>query len=328
MPDARIQRDIPGIGRTGDIIVTTDDGRAFLGRTLTDDEMEGLRRHRASLTLFKAAIPWLDGPTSPKPPERANAFLRLVREDTYQGGEPYTDWELLVDIRGIPVCPGSPGQPHAQKGDILREEGDDDLTPFLLRREGREVASPEWWQVRHLFAGLRGEPADPQPSGDGADQGAAALFARYRALASTTGPGVVFHAEAAVPGTRIRPGDFVLLLRAGTERKVEASGPAIVSRVPRAQLAAADGGMEDGRLRPIHTSKIGAWAPETVVRVCRTKLAKPQRPNWKDSTSPLIIVRPLVATVSAPIQATSDEAALFELLHQVGGRMPTGGADA
>lgn len=43
----------------------------------------------------------------------------------------------------------------------------------------------------------------------------------------------------------------------------------------------------------------------------------------KDSTSPLIIVRPLIAPVSEPIEATSDDAALFELLASVGGKMPT-----
>jgi hypothetical protein len=51
-------------------------------------------------------------------------------------------------------------------------------------------------------------------------------------------------------------------------------------------------------------------------------LRRRQNPHWKDETSPLLIIRPLVAAVSWPISAGSDEAAIFELVAQVGRRMP------
>jgi hypothetical protein len=43
----------------------------------------------------------------------------------------------------------------------------------------------------------------------------------------------------------------------------------------------------------------------------------------KDSTSRVVILRPLVSTVSSPIQASSDEAAAFELLYQVSRGVPS-----
>ena len=42
-----------------------------------------------------------------------------------------------------------------------------------------------------------------------------------------------------------------------------------------------------------------------------------------DHTSPLYILRSLVSPVSEPIQSSTDDAAIFELLYQVGGLMPS-----
>jgi len=102
--------------------------------------------------------------------EQTNLKLRLVRESEYEGGEPYRDWELLVDAPEIPASGRySASPPHAIVGDTLREELDEDgLTPFQLRRKGRRIGNPEWWQVRHLFEGVRTglEPGGPPPSAE------------------------------------------------------------------------------------------------------------------------------------------------------------------
>ena len=41
-----------------------------------------------------------------------------------------------------------------------------------------------------------------------------------------------------------------------------------------------------------------------------------------DATSPILIIRPLHSPVGEPIEATSDESALFELIYSTGARMP------
>ena len=78
-------------------------------------------------------------------------------------------------------------------------------------------------------------------------------------------------------------------------------------------------------LRVLHV----CWNPEyntseRQLREMRKSLRRRQGPKWKDSTSPLLIVRPLVAPVSEPIEAGSDVGALFELLKATGCRMPEG----
>jgi hypothetical protein len=84
-----------------------------------------------------------------------NAHVRLLKADTYQDGEPYRDWELLRDCPEIPATRYKAEPPHGVAGDVLREERDeDDLTPFRLKRDGRTIGSPEWFQVRHLFDGI------------------------------------------------------------------------------------------------------------------------------------------------------------------------------
>ena len=94
----------------------------------------------------------------PKPKTRAtqNRHLRLKFDGEYDNGDPYKDFELLVDAPEIPVTRVSDVTPmHAIKGDVLRERPDNNLTPLELRRGHRKIADPEWWQVRHLFADLK-----------------------------------------------------------------------------------------------------------------------------------------------------------------------------
>jgi hypothetical protein len=48
----------------------------------------------------------------------------------------------------------------------------------------------------------------------------------------------------------------------------------------------------------------------------RKYLSNGQARNGNDATSPLFILRPYVSDVSAPIEASSDAEAIFELLYQ------------
>jgi hypothetical protein len=51
-------------------------------------------------------------------------------------------------------------------------------------------------------------------------------------------------------------------------------------------------------------------------------VGNPRSQQAKDDTGDLFILRPLHAPVSEPIRASTDDGAIFELLAQVGGRMP------
>jgi hypothetical protein len=75
----------------------------------------------------------------------------------FKSATPYLEYELLVDAPEVPATRSVSASPrHAIAGDVLLLQ-DDDLTPVQLRRGGRRIGDPEWWQVRHLFDGL----ADP-----------------------------------------------------------------------------------------------------------------------------------------------------------------------
>jgi hypothetical protein len=263
----------------------------------------------------------------PKAPEKSNKYLRLKGEHTYSSGDPFTDWELLVDVPEIPVTRTSDVSPmHAIKGDVIREDYDDELTPFELRRGGRRIGDPEWWQVRHLFVGIKNHEPDGIEIDDGApSHHEAPTLRRLHCLC----PGQrkryahVLLATALIPGTPVRAGDFLTFSTGHSQRTDPDVNGAVVLRVPRAQLPTVEEHFD--ALRVLHVQFNPEYSSAHArLREMRTYLARRPNPRWKDSTSPLVIVRPLVAPVSEPIHATSDDAALFELLCQVGGRMPTG----
>ena len=132
----------------------------------------------------------------------------------------------------------------------------------------------------------------------------------------------LFLAESPIPDTCVRQGDYLTYTTYGKVAEPLLRG-AVAVRVPRAQLATVEAHFDC--LRVLHVQ----WNPDygteaEQLRKMRQSLRRRQNPKWKDSTSPLLIVRPLVAPVSEPIEATSDDAALFELLCQVGGKMPPG----
>jgi hypothetical protein len=94
-------------------------------------------------------------------------------------------------------------------------------------------------------------------------------------------------------------------------------------RVPRAQFRAVGEALDRDVFRVLHVSfhPEHSSAAEQLAKG-QEYLLRRQNPKWRDSTSAVIVIRPLVAPVSEPIHATTDDAALFELLCQVGGKMP------
>ena len=248
-----------------------------------------------------------------------NQFLRLKFDGEYNNGEPYKDFELLVDVPEIPITRVQGLTPmHAAKGDVLREESDDQLTPFELRRNGRRIGDPEWWQVRHLFEGLKGERighVDPDV------REAKRLFPlgpkRMWKEATTWGdPELgfiakgVFRASESVAGTMIRLGD--LIVHAYEEKSFSLFFCGAVTRLPRAEMSAF--AKQVTTLRFLGSSYRGDT--KSAREELREYLRRAGR-RGRDDTSKILIVRPLVSPVSSPIHANNDAEAIFELLYQV-----------
>ncbi len=250
-------------------------------------------------------------PKPPEPPARANAYLRLKGEHQYSSGDPFTDWELLVDVPQIRATRTQGANPmHAAKGDILREEPGDALTPFELRRGNVRIADPEWWQVRHLFGGLREDPAPVSRHSKPGD-----LSQRLNRCIPHTAE--VRHsawmATQAIPEAGIRPGDFLVQLHRGTLTKQDAAAiRRPFARVPRRAFQALLENIEG-----LEMVRQGDWSHDLA-----TYLNHKRARRGRDGTSPLIIFRELVAPVSEPIRATSDDAAIFELILSTGCGMP------
>lgn len=253
-------------------------------------------------------------PAPPEPAPRANAYLRLKGEHQYSSGDPFTDWELLVDVPQIRATRTQGANPmHAAKGDILREEPGDTLSPFELRRGNVRIADPEWWQVRHLFEGLREDPA-PVPPDTRQEDDSRSLD---RCIPQEAGvEHYAWVATQAIPEVGLRPGDFLVQLRRCNLTKQDAAAiRRPFERVPRRAYQALLENIEN-----LEMIRRGDWRHNLA-----SYLTSGPARRGRDDTSPLIIFRELVAPVSEPIDANSDEAAIFELLCQVGGRMPSSG---
>ncbi len=284
---------------------------------------------RKALAAIKNVV---DGTRTPgKPPvksETQNKYLRLKGDFKYDNGNAYVEWEFLVDVPEIPVTRLQGASPmHAAKGDVLREDDDDELTPFELRRDGRRIGDPEWWQVRHLFAGIKND-SDVSERNVALSPTVAYLrsLVPHRVWSAIgrdhfgyVGLHAALLARASVPGTPILKGDIVLQLSGpGNREPPGLRGQRI--RVPRQCLATVADHLTSLTALEMAGSR-GVW--QHTLEKLEANLRARQKPAWKDATSPLLVVRSLVGPISEPILATSDDAALFELLARVGGRMPT-----
>jgi hypothetical protein len=241
---------------------------------------------------------------------KQNRFLRLKGEHEYSDGDPYRDWELLQDVLSIPASGRGDIHPrHAIKGDVLRELDDDELTPFQLRRDGRRIGDPEWWQVRHLFEGMEGceEPKRGEASCPYLREVRRVLPEGPESIGSTA-----FVATRAVPCIGLRKGEVLIniqwnsVIKLGPKHREKISGQ--VHRVPRHLYQ--DLAREVDALQQVGEGFLG---PEGL----RSYLRNGKAQKGRDATSRILILRPLISPVSEPIQATSDDEAVFELLYQV-----------
>ncbi len=264
------------------------------------------------------------GATGKKPEPRAteNRYLRLKFEGQYNNGDPYNDFELLVDAPEIPATKSAVEPRYAIKGDVLREHDHDEPTPFALRRDGERIGDPEWWRIRHLFVGL-GQDDRPEleevgvlgalraliPEGPRKEESGSLLW--YDA----------YYATEEIDATPIREGDFLLKARLTGGRFSKAERDAIrgsVMRVSRSLFPKI--AQHVASLRFIESS----WDldAECVHERFQKYLGNRAALRAADDTSPVLIIRPLRSHVGELIHASSDDSALFELIYSTGGRMP------
>ncbi len=135
----------------------------------------------------------------------------------------------------------------------------------------------------------------------------------------------VFYATETIEGTRIRQCDF--LLDRGVSRKLNGKERASIRgaallQMPRSMYPAL--AEHTGSLRFLEGGH-ERWESTATFRL-RSYLTRPMVLKAADDTSPIYILRGLRSPVSTPIEATSDEVALFDLITDSGGTMPGGGA--
>lgn len=223
----------------------------------------------------------------------------------------FEDWQVpeLFDGRDVPPWP--------LEGEVLQR-----MRRALL--DARPLGKAVLADVADALAKMLEYVVKDAPKGQPFDDGTRYLatgqpgpLARLRSLVSD-GYEAAFHATVDVPDTPIREGDIVLRLsRYGKETNPEPEGlRGWRQRVPRGCLRTAADHV-GGTLEVLETERNVDLAKLT------KGLRMAGRPQWSDDTSPLLIVRPLIAPVSEPIQAGSDDVAIFELLYSVGGRMPS-----
>jgi hypothetical protein len=287
-------------------------------------------------TLAKLAMPnsrsTLLGSTLLGNERKETPYLRLVREGEYGNtGEAFRVWELKVDCPEIRVFHvfGVGGKSYAQAGDELWEEPDDELTPYELKRGGKRIANPEHWLVRRLFEneGVPGETVETPAEGT----------VQRSALFDPHGDGFracVVRKPLASIGAE--PGDVLLTAQHLNYR------PALYGRVTELGLddyeALRDALPDVEFIKP--ASDRSQWAQqirrELEEYICGTRAGRDDlyriatflgtRQRWgkrlKVFYSRLLLIKPYGTTVSEPITAAGDEGAIYELLHQVGCRLP------
>ena len=268
----------------------------------------------------------------PSTPTKENRYLRLKFDGEYDNGDHYKDFELLVDVPEIPADRSDVEPRHAIKGDVLRERYDDESTPFELRRNSKRIGDPEWWQVRHLFAGLKDgveEDAEPDPP---------PVLRLLGDCKHIRGAYLVTHD---IPEVEIREGD--LLVHAWSPENFPDMRGCVrylsIEDYAKLKAAAFDSYRETfvplvGRDLQRRSGTLGntqqlpeyQWNQENLYEF----LKMPQKwgKRLKVWHSRLAVVRALARSpVSVPIEASSDEVALFDLITDSGGRMPTDGEE-
>ena len=287
---------IAGIARKDESIVIDPNNHSILvGRWVPWSEFPHLMKHENLLRVdgeFEKSKGWrpnhrVEGAREKKPETKTteNRYLRMKFAGQYDSGDPFKDFELLVDVPEIPVTRLSDVVPrHAIKGDVLRERYGDNLTPFELRRGSKRIGDPEWWQIRHLFDGLR-DGAD-KPDGR-RDYRTDPALARLHQLSPDEPDRFTnrFLATRSITGTIVAAGDYLTYSRSQRQRKDPEVAGAVALRVPRAQLTTVEEHFDN--LRILHVQFNPSWTTAAeMLQDMRMSLRRGQAPKWKDSTSP------------------------------------------
>ena len=257
--------------------------------------------------------------------------LELSGYFRYDSGDGYRVWRFTRDVPELRLegawLTDVVGPAHAIAGDELCEDREARGSVFRLRRDELVVGRPEWWQVGDLlFGGVwprweRTPIAAEEEEGSGEPQ---KRHSRHPA-APEWAPDRAEVALVGVPGTRIRAGDVVVrahILTSGiptgciaiplTREELE------VMRT--AHYASYTSGGADGLrswLRPIVREPIADSFSAAVLR---------DRRRWvglRMGRAPLVILRRVApGPIAVSVDASSDDAAIFVLLGEVGCRMP------
>ena len=268
---------------------------------------------------------------------KENAYLRLKFDGEYDNGDQYKDFELLVDVPEIPVTRSDAEPRHVIKGDVLRERYGDELAPFELRRDSKRIGDPEWWQVRHLFVGLKdgvGEDTEPEPPpalrllGDCERIHGAYLVIRDIPEVEIQEGDLVVHALSPENFPDMRGCVRYLSIEDYAKLKAAAFDSYRETFVP---LVGEDLKCRSGLLETYGSHRSmrpeNQWESESLYEFLETRQRWGKR--LKVWYSRLAVVRPLRRSpVGVPIEASTDEAALFDLITDSGGRMPTEDDDA
>ncbi len=93
-------------------------------------------------------------------PVATDQILEFEKEYEYDNGDAYRRWVFTVDLPEIATDRPGMGARHVLTGDKLQQD-EDTARDFRIRRNGRVIASKEWWQIKHLF------PAETLPPWSG-----------------------------------------------------------------------------------------------------------------------------------------------------------------
>lgn len=142
-------------------------------------------------------------------------------------------------------------------------------------------------------------------------------------------PQAVYRATVTIPETPLRVGDFLLKLMGRTGLTRQERAAIVAARVepfPRSKLDVLQEHQQTLRYVASSYEGFSHRSGDHYGRHNRQSLAKylkNRRTREGDEyTTQLVVLRPLVAPVSEPVEAENDDAALFELLASAGGRMP------
>ena len=217
-------------------------------------------------------------------------------EEDYEVVDDFEDWEVAGLFGGeLPLWP--------PEGVAMQR-----IQAALL--EARPLGKSTFATVTEITSAMVKHMAKKCPDA-GETEPDTPLLRQYSSMVSDWRSGPVMYAERAVPGTIIRAGDFLRYGKCLAKKPPEVVGGAVTLRVPRSQLRIVDDHFGNVQVLRVPFSP-GSRTWESNLARDRESLRRPQRPNWSDDSSPLVIVRPLVSPVSSPIEAQSGAGAIFE----------------